>query len=550
VDVIRTQEGAQHLGLDGDQPDRGNASGHTRGIRDNGVWVLITVGLAVAMVGLDGTIVAVANPYIAKGLHGNLSDLQWVANAYLLALAVLLVPMGKVGDRYGRRLLMLIGTAGFALSSLGVGLIGSIGGVIAFRAVLGVFGAMLMPNTLAIVRSAFPKERLNFAVAVWGAAAAVSVAAGPVVAGLLVQHASWPWCFYINLPIGAVTVLLGLFTLAESRDTHHRHHVDIPGLLLVAGGLFCVVFGLVKADTWGWGDAKTIGFLCGGIVLLVAFGLAELKAVAPLVPMHLFSSRRITFGCVATVLVFFSLFGVLFFISLYLQNVHGYDPVATGLRVLPISGAFVFSCPLGGYLNERFGPRVAVPFGMFFISLGLAGLLWLEPVSPYVHVWVPFVVLGFGIGPVVVSASSAIVSSAPVDDAAIAGSLQSTSLQIGGVLGTSVLGSVLTTRLGHVLFAKLTTSGVPATVATELQQARQLIAQGVAPTLAGAPAPLQHAIVAGSQASFMSGLHVAILVAAIVSFVAVPVGFLMDDRPDWVEDPAEAGGAKTAPPPR
>ena len=326
------------------------------GFRGNGAWVLITVGLAVAMVGLDGTIVAVANPYIAKGLHCNLSDLQWVANAYLLALAVLLVPMGKVGDRYGRRLLMLIGTAGFALSSLGVGLVGSIGGVIAFRAVLGVFGAMLMPNTLAVVRSAFPKERLNTAVAVWGAAAAVSVAAGPVVAGLLVQHASWPWCFYINLPIGAVTVLLGLFTLAESRDTHDTHRTDIPGLVLVAGGLFCVVFGLVKADTWGWGDARTIGFLCGGIVLLVAFGLAELKAVAPLVPMHLFGSRRISFGCVATVLVFFSLFGVLFFISLYLQNVHGYDPVATGLRVLPISGAFVFSCPLGGYLNERFGP--------------------------------------------------------------------------------------------------------------------------------------------------------------------------------------------------
>jgi hypothetical protein len=247
--------------------------------------------------------------------------------------------------------------------------------------------------------------------------------------------------------------------------------------------------------------------------------------------MHLFSSRRIAFGCVATVLVFFSLFGVLFSISLYLQNVHGYDPVATGLRVLPISGAFVFSCPLGGYLNERFGPRVAVPFGMFFISLGLAGLVWLDPTSSFAHIWVPFVVLGFGIGPVVVSASSAIVSSAPVDDAAIAGSLQSTSLQIGGVLGTSVLGSVLTTRLGHVLFAKLTASGVPAAVATELQRARPLIAQGLAPTVAGAPAPLQHAIVAGSQASFMSGLHVAILVAAVVSFVAVPVGLLMNDSP-------------------
>jgi MFS family permease len=182
------------------------------------------------MVGLDATIVVIANPYIASSLHCSFSDLQWVVNAYLLTLAVLLIPMGKVGDYFGRRLMFLIGVAGFAACSLAIGKVGSIGGVIAFRALLGVFGAMLMPSTLAIVRSAFPKDRLNLAVGIWGGAAAVSVAAGPVVAGLLVQHASWEWCFFVNVPVGVVTLILGMALLAESRDWHHARGSITAGL--------------------------------------------------------------------------------------------------------------------------------------------------------------------------------------------------------------------------------------------------------------------------------------------------------------------------------
>jgi EmrB/QacA subfamily drug resistance transporter len=507
------------------EPDDGGTK--RGGLRGHPTWALVTVGLGVAMVGLDATIVAIANPYIAKSLHCSLSDLQWVVNAYLLTLAVLLIPMGKVGDRFGRRLLFLVGVAGFGLSSLAVGEIGTIGGVIAFRAVQGVFGAMLMPNTLAIVRGVFPRDRLNRAVGIWGGSAAVSVAAGPVVAGLLVEHASWEWCFFINIPLGALTIALGLITLAESRDWHHARSFDYPGLALVGTGLFCLVFGLVKADNWSWGDPKTLGLLVGGVVLLVIFGFVESRTTAALVPMRLLRSWRVSFGCAVVMLIFFGLFGVLFFMSLYLQNVHGYDPVAAGVRFLPLSGTFMVACPLGGALNDRYGPRVAIPVGMLLVSVSLASLWWVEPTSSYVHLWVPFVALGLGIGPVVVAASDAIVASAPVGDAGIAGGLQSTSLQIGGVLGTSVLGSVMATRVGNALFGKLIASGVPATVATKLAVAKQLIAQGVPPLVPGAPAALQHAVDAGSQAAFMSGLHVAIIVAAAVSFVAIFLGLLM-----------------------
>ena len=331
----------------------------TRGaVKAHPDWTLVPVSLAVAMVGLDATLVAIANPYIGRDMHCSLSDLQWIVNAYLLALAVLLIPMGKIGDRFGRRLMFVVGAGGFGLSSLGVGVVGSIGGVIGFRAAQGVFGAMLMPSTLAILRSAFPPERLNRAIAIWGAAAAVSVAAGPVVGGLLVQHASWEWCFFINVPGGAVTIALGLLMLAETRGWDHAAAFDFRGLAFLGAGLFCVVFGLVKADAWGWVTTKTLGFLLVGVALVVAFGLSELRASAPLVPMRLFRSLRMTFGSLTVVFIFFGLFGVLFFVSLYLQNVHGYDPVAATGQVAGGANLVCFTTGRGSVFGCKPAPSI------------------------------------------------------------------------------------------------------------------------------------------------------------------------------------------------
>ncbi|WP_242419686.1 MFS transporter, partial [Frankia sp. CpI1-P] len=188
----------------------GSAGGGTS--RRGHPWLtLVSVALGVIMVGLDGTVVSIANPRIAEDLHASLSDLQWVTNAYLLALAVLLIPAGKLGDRFGRRLIFLIGVVGFALTSLAVGLVGSIEGVIVFRTLQGVAGALLMPNTLAILRSAFPPEKLNSAIGIWGGASAISIAGGPIIGGLLVEHVSWESVFYINVPVGAIALIVGLF---------------------------------------------------------------------------------------------------------------------------------------------------------------------------------------------------------------------------------------------------------------------------------------------------------------------------------------------------
>ena len=489
-------------------------------------WTLASVAFGVIMVGLDGTVVAIANPYIGRDLHGSLSDLQWITNAYLLALAVLLVPMGNLGDRLGRRRVFLAGVVGFALASLGVGLVGSIGGVITLRAVQGVFGAMMMPNTLGIIRNTFPVDRLNRAVGIWGGSSAISIAGGPIVGGLLVEHVDWQSVFYLNVPVGAVALVIGLAVLAESRDTSPRRF-DVAGLLLLGAGLFCLVFALIKADTWGWTDARTLGLLAGGVGVLAGFALLESHTAEPLLPMRLFRSRSLSIGTVAVLLEFFAMYGVLFFITLYLQNVHGYDPVAAGVHLLPLTALFMVASPLGALLNERLGGRVAVPFGMVCLGIGMLLLLSLQADSAYIHLWPSFVLVGLGVGIVVVASSDAIVANAPVQDGGLAGGVQSTAVQLGGVLGTSVLGSILATKVAGTFGSALAHHGVPGPLAARLQAARPLVTEGLAPHLPGAPAPLNAAIMAATNASFMGGLHLALLVGAAVSFAAALLGLFI-----------------------
>jgi EmrB/QacA subfamily drug resistance transporter len=495
-------------------------------IRGNPWLSLISVALGVIMVGLDATVVPIANPFIARDLHASLPDLQWVTNAYLLTLAVLLIPAGKLGDRFGRRLMFLIGVVGFAFASLGVGLVGGITGVIALRALQGAFGALLMPNTLAILRATFPPEKLNTAVGIWGGASALSIAAGPIVGGELVEQASWQSVFYVNLPVGAVALAVGLVVLRESRDTEGRHSLDPAGLLTLSGGLFSLVFGLVKAQAWGWGDPRTLGLLGGAAALLALFVLAEAAAEAtdeaPLVPLRLLRNRSLSISMLAVGLTFFGLMGVLFFVTLYLQNVHGYTPVGAGTCLLPLTAVVVIASPLGSALTARFGPRTPIVGGMTLLACGLSGLASLAPRSPYLHLWPSFAAIGLGVGFVMVAGSDAIVGNAPVADAGVAGGLQSTAVQLGGVLGTAILGTVLSTRVNGVLADRLAGAGVPASLTARLTPGEPFVVQGLAApgAPAGTPPDVRQAIVDGSHAAFLSGLHVAMAVAAAVAIGA------------------------------
>ncbi|HVV20020.1 MAG TPA: MFS transporter, partial [Pseudonocardiaceae bacterium] len=239
-------------------------------------WLtLVAVALGVTMVGLDATVVSIANPAIATDLHPTLAGLQWVTNGYLLALAVSLVIAGRLADRFGRKRLFLAGVVLFALASAAVGLSGSIGLVILFRVVQGFAGAMLQPASLAILRNAFPAEKLNMAIGIWGGSSALSIASGPIVGGLLVEHVDWESVFYINVPVGLVTLLIGLWVIRESRDPDAGGSFDFAGVVLLAGSLFSLVWGLIKAADLGFGDALPLSFFAAFVVLGVAFVFRE-----------------------------------------------------------------------------------------------------------------------------------------------------------------------------------------------------------------------------------------------------------------------------------
>jgi EmrB/QacA subfamily drug resistance transporter len=487
-------------------------------------WLtLVVVSLAVVMVGIDGSVVAVANPYIGRDLHASLSDLQWITNAYLLVIAVSLIFGGKLGDRFGRRRVFLVGVCGFTISSLAIGLVGTIDGVIVLRGFQGAFAALLLPNTIALMRAAYPPEELNRAVGIWVSASATATAAGPIVGGLFVEHISWQSVFFINIPVGIVTVVIGSLVLGESRESKVGPF-DFAGVACLAIGLLAIVYALINAQGWGWGNERTLGLIAFGIVLLVVFVIIEHSRQNPLVPLSIFANRSVSLSTAIVLLDFFALFGVLFFVGLYLQSVHGYSPVEAGVRLLPLTIAFAISGNLGARLTERFGPAVPITGGLLATAIALLSLSTLQVDSSYIHLWPPFVLIGLGIGLVVTAATDAIVGNVPVDEAGVAGGIQTTAIQLGGVLGTAVCGSILGAIVASGLVSHLLRSGVPPDVAQVVARSAADVSQGLAPIPHGTSAQVARRVTAGSHAAFMDGLHVTMLVAGVAALIGAACG--------------------------
>jgi EmrB/QacA subfamily drug resistance transporter len=468
------------------------------------------------MVQLDGSVVAIANPEIGRDLDASSADLQWVTNSYLLALAASLILGGKLGDRFGRRTLYLAGVAGFVVTSVAIGLSGSIEGVILFRALQGLFGGLLVPNTLGILRTVFPPRKFGMAVGIWGMVSAVATALGPIVGGLLVEHVNWETVFYINAPIGVAALAFSAYVLPAARSAGKPQRFDIPGVVLLAAGLLAVVFGVVKGETWGWTSPGTWGAIGAGLVIMGVFGRHETRVAHPLLPMRLFRSPALTFGTIVTALNFFVLLGVIFFVMLYLQNVRGFTPVEAGVRTLPLSLASLVASPLGAAVTARFGARVAMPVGLLLQAAACFGMLSWQTDSSYATMWPPFIALGLGVGMVLSAASDAIVGNAPVRDGGVAGGLQATALQVGGALGTSVLISVISGNAGSSLTRELTGAGVPPAAAQGLAEAKDAVAMGIAPVSADMPAALRAAVVEGSGQAFVNGMHAAAVLTGVL----------------------------------
>ena len=493
-------------------------------------WLtLLAAAFGLGMIGLDSTIVAVANPTIGHHFHATLPQLQWVTNAYLLALAVTLITGGKLGDQLGRKRIFLIGTAGFALASLACGLSTSLGELIAFRAMQGVFGAIMVPQTLATLRATFPLEKLAAAIGLWTMSSSLGIASGPIAGGLLISHTSWRWIFFVNVPVAAVSLLVGTWVIRESRDRAEGRRFDPPGIALLTGTLFTLIWGLIDAEKHGWGHFTPFAWLITAAVLLglfTAWEVREERVRQPHIPLSLFRSAQFSSGVVMALAVMIGLYSVLFFVSLYLQRVHGYTASQTGVRLLALTGVMGISAFAGSRAVAKIGPRVPLLVGALLSAGGLVGLSRLGPQTSFSSIWPFLALVGLGFGPAQTAFARAIVGGAPPGQAGIAGGMTSTAVQIGGMLGLSVLGSVIVSRVTSTLPHKLTQAGVPSQLVHQLQGTGHSIAQGIVPIPSGLPASTAQAITKSDLLAFTAGLDAAMAIAAAIVLVTGIVAFL------------------------
>ncbi|MFI6443695.1 MFS transporter [Kitasatospora sp. NPDC050543] len=510
-----------------DLPPRHTDPSAGRSLQGHPWLTLLTVAVGVMMVALDGTIVAIANPAIQADLKAAPADIQWVTSGYLLALAVFLITAGKIGDRFGHKSTFLVGAVGFAGTSAAIGFATDIQTVIAFRVLQGLFGALLQPAALGLLRGAFPAEKLNMAIGIWAGVIGASTAAGPIVGGLLVEHVSWQSVFFINVPVGLIALALGIWILRDVRAEKAARSFDVPGIVLLSAAMFLLVWGIIKAPTWGWGDTSTLLFLGGAVLALVAFALWQRVAREPLIPLGLFRSVPLSAGTLLMILMAFAFFGAIFFVTFYLQNVHGMSPVDAGVHLLPMTGMMIVGAPAAGAAIGKVGPRIPIVVGMLVTTLAMYGMSTLDAGSGTGIMSLWFVLMGLGISPVLVGATEVIVGNAPLELSGVAGGLQQAAMQVGGSLGTAVLGALMAAKVTDVLPGNWARAGLPPVEGAQAQGLDQAAQLGIVPPApAGTPRQAVDAMAGAVHDSFVSGMSLAFAVAAVVAFAAALLGLL------------------------
>ncbi|MFK0114941.1 DHA2 family efflux MFS transporter permease subunit [Streptomyces sp. NPDC090994] len=416
--------------------------------RGGAAWALVITSVAGFMAALDNLVVTTALPAVREDLGGALHDLEWTVSAYTLTFACLLMTGAALGDRFGRRRLFLVGTAVFTAASAGAALAPGIGGLIAARAVQGVGAAIMMPLTLTLLTAAVPAARRGMAYGIWGAVNGLAVASGPLIGGALTEHISWQWIFWLNVPLGIALLPLARLRLAESHGTGAR--LDIPGTLLASGGLFGIVYGLVRGPADGWTDTVVLLSLFGGAALLAGFVRHGVHAKNPVLPMRLFRSRAFAGINAASLLMFLGVFGSVFLLSQYLQGVLGYSPTEAGLRMLPWTGMPMLVAPVAGLLADRFGGRPVVATGLFLQAAGLGQLALVITTDASYAVQLPgLIISGVGMALFFAPASHLVMSSVRTHEQGIASGANNALREVGGALGVAVMGSIFSAQGGY-----------------------------------------------------------------------------------------------------
>ena len=348
-------------------------------------WTLAAVSFGLFMIMLDNTVVNVALPAIQEDLGTGLSELQWIVTGYALSFAALMLIGGKLADAYGRRLIFVVGIVLFTGASLWCGLANSGDMLIAARVVQGVGAALMNPATLSIIAATFPPKERGMAIGIWAGVSALALAIGPLVGGLLTEHLSWHWIFFVNVPVGVVAIAASYLLITESRDETHEN-LDLPGLVTSALGLFALTYGLIEANAYGWTSARIVGSFVVAVVSLVSFVQIERRRRSPMLDLSLFRSGTYAGANVAMLLVALAMFGVFFFVSLYMQNVLGYSAVQTGAAFLPMTVLIILVAPFAGKASDKYGSRWLMTIGMVLLGVQL---LYLSQLGVERHVLEP-----------------------------------------------------------------------------------------------------------------------------------------------------------------
>jgi EmrB/QacA subfamily drug resistance transporter len=410
-------------------------------------WTLGAVAFGLFMIMLDNTIVNVALPSIQRDLEIGISELEWVFNGYALTFGVLMLTGGKLADLMGRRRIFIVGLVVFTVASLFCGLATSAGWLIGARVLQGVGSALMNPATLSIITATFPPRQRGMAIGIWAGVAAMALAIGPLVGGLITQHIGWNWIFFINVPVGILAIIVTRLVVDESRDTSAEQRLDLPGLLASGVGLFALTYALIEANSYGWTDPVIVGLFGLAAVSLTVFVVLEMRQRVPMLDLSLFRNGTFAGANSVMLLVGLAMFGVFFYNSLFIQNVMGFSAVQTGATFLPMTMLIILIAPAAGKFSDRVGSRWLMGGGMMLLSLSLFTFSRLDAASDFWDLLPGLLVGGVGMGLVMTPTTAAAMGSVPVDKAGVGSAVLNSMRQVGGSLGIAVMGAIVASQV-------------------------------------------------------------------------------------------------------
>ncbi|HET7846441.1 MAG TPA: DHA2 family efflux MFS transporter permease subunit [Acidimicrobiia bacterium] len=478
---------------------------------------LVVLSLSLVIIGLDNTILNVALPTLVRELGATASQLQWMVDSYVLVFAGLLLTMGALGDRFGRKLALNVGLVVFGLSSIAAAFADSANTLIAARAVMGIGGALIMPATLSIITNVFTGPERGRAIAAWAAVAGLGIILGPVLGGWLLENFWWGSIFLINVFVVAIAIGAGAVLVPESKDPEATP-LDPLGALLSIAGLVSLVYAIIEAPSRGWTDPLVMTMFGLAAVLITVFLWWETRTEHPMLQLSFFENPRFSAASVAITLVFFAMFGTVFLNTQYLQFVLGFSPLEAGFRVMPVA-TMIVAAPLSARFAERFGTKRVVTTGLVIVAVAMSILATITVDTGYGRVAIALAILGAGMGTAMAPATESIMGSLPLAKAGVGSAMNDTTRQIGGALGVAILGSIL---------ASSYSSDMAPVVASLPGEAAQIAGDSIGGAVAVA-SQLGEAgarLVETASAAFIGGMEVAVWVAAGVVLLGALITYL------------------------